>query len=106
MLIKKYLSLLVACMLIISCSEETPVSTSQEPLGYTSVGPPAQSLTEFESVLERIRLKTERLFGRKDLDILIKRAELKQHRKLSIIWLLLPNHLQQLLSCSLSKKTN
>jgi CubicO group peptidase (beta-lactamase class C family) len=55
MLIKKYLSLLVACMLIISCSEETPVSTSQEPLGYTSVGPPAQSLTEFESVLERIR---------------------------------------------------
>jgi CubicO group peptidase (beta-lactamase class C family) len=55
MSIKKYLFLFVACILIISCNEENPVSNSQEPLGYTSVGPPAQSLSEFESVLERIR---------------------------------------------------
>lgn len=55
MLTKKYLSLLVVCILIIGCNEESPVSNSQEPLGYTSVGPPAQSLSEFEDVLERIR---------------------------------------------------
>jgi CubicO group peptidase (beta-lactamase class C family) len=51
----KYIFLIVACVLFISCNEDPPVSTSYEPLGYTSVGTPAQSLTEFESVLERIR---------------------------------------------------
>jgi CubicO group peptidase (beta-lactamase class C family) len=55
MRIIKYISLVVVCILIISCDEENPLSQSEEPLGYTSVGPPAQSLTEFENVLERIR---------------------------------------------------
>ena len=52
---KKYLLLIVTCLVFISCSEDTPVATLDEPLGYTSVGPPAQSLTEFENILERIR---------------------------------------------------
>jgi CubicO group peptidase (beta-lactamase class C family) len=55
MLIKKYISQVVIYILFFSCNEETPVLPSQEPLGYTSVGQPAKSLTEFESVLERIR---------------------------------------------------
>ena len=52
---KNYLFLIVICLLFISCNEDPPVTTSDEPLGYTSVGTPAQSLTEFESALERIR---------------------------------------------------
>jgi CubicO group peptidase (beta-lactamase class C family) len=52
---KKYLFLILACLIFISCNEETPITTQDEPLGYTSVGEPAQSLEEFESVLERIR---------------------------------------------------
>jgi len=52
---KNCLFIIVVCVLSISCSEDSPVTSSDEPLGYTSVGPPAQSLTEFESVLERIR---------------------------------------------------
>ncbi|MGB5850469.1 MAG: serine hydrolase domain-containing protein [Ignavibacteriaceae bacterium] len=55
MINKKRLFLIVACVLFISCNEDTPVAPSNEPLGFTSVGAPAQSLTEFESVLERIR---------------------------------------------------
>ncbi len=55
MINKKCLFLIVAFVLFISCNEDTPVAPSDEPLGFTSVGPPAQSLTEFESVLERIR---------------------------------------------------
>jgi CubicO group peptidase (beta-lactamase class C family) len=51
----KYLSIILILILFISCKKETPFSPSDEPLGYTSVGPPAQSLTEFESILERIR---------------------------------------------------
>lgn len=52
---KTYLFLIVACMVFINCSEDPPVSVSEEPLGFTSVGPPATSLAEFENVLERIR---------------------------------------------------
>jgi len=51
----KYLSIIFILLLFVSCKKETPTSPSDEPLGYTSVGPPALSLTEFESVLERIR---------------------------------------------------
>ncbi|MGB5849259.1 MAG: serine hydrolase domain-containing protein [Ignavibacteriaceae bacterium] len=51
----KYLILIVIYLLFISCEDEPPVVPSNEPLGFTSVGAPAQSLTEFESVLERIR---------------------------------------------------
>lgn len=50
----KYLVLIIACVLIYGCKEDSPVQ-SEEPLGYTSVGTPAQSLEEFEIVLERIR---------------------------------------------------
>jgi CubicO group peptidase (beta-lactamase class C family) len=52
---KKYLFLIIACLMFMSCEEDSPVATSEEPLGYTSVGKPAQSLEEFESILERIR---------------------------------------------------
>ena len=52
---KKFLFLIVACLVFMSCDEDPPVATSDEPLGYTSVGEPAQSLEEFENVLERIR---------------------------------------------------
>ncbi|MFC1784817.1 serine hydrolase domain-containing protein [Candidatus Neomarinimicrobiota bacterium] len=52
----KYLSIILILILFISCNRESPVSPSDEPLGYTTVGPPAQSLTEFESVLERIQI--------------------------------------------------
>lgn len=38
------------------CSDlVSTIETSNEPLGYTTLGTPAQSLTEFETVLERIR---------------------------------------------------
>ena len=47
--------LAVICLLFISCNDDPPVTTLDEPLGYTSVGTPAQSLTEFETVLERVR---------------------------------------------------
>jgi len=52
---KKYLILIIICSILFSCKEETPVLPTEEPLGYTSVGTPAQSLTEFENTLERIR---------------------------------------------------
>jgi CubicO group peptidase (beta-lactamase class C family) len=55
MLNKKIFLLLVISALLISCNENNPVVPSNESLGFTSVGPPAKSLTEFESVLERIR---------------------------------------------------
>jgi CubicO group peptidase (beta-lactamase class C family) len=45
----------IILLLFICCSNDSPLSSSDDPLGYTTVGPPAQSLTEFESVLERIR---------------------------------------------------
>jgi len=51
----KYLSIVVACTLLVGCSEDPTGATSDEPLGFTSVGPPAQSLAEFEGVVERIR---------------------------------------------------
>jgi CubicO group peptidase (beta-lactamase class C family) len=51
----RYLSIVVACMLSVGCSEDPTTTTSDEPLGFTSVGPPAQSLAEFEGVVERIR---------------------------------------------------
>ena len=51
----KYLFLIFICLSFIGCEDEPPVVPSNEPLGFTSVGAPAQSLTEFESVLERIR---------------------------------------------------
>jgi CubicO group peptidase (beta-lactamase class C family) len=51
----KYLFLIVTSLLFISCEDEPPVMPSNEPLGFTSVGPPAQSLAEFETVLERVR---------------------------------------------------
>lgn len=50
-----YLFLIIACVLFVSCTEDSPVSPRDEPLGFTSVGTPAQSLPEFEDVLERIR---------------------------------------------------
>ena len=49
-----YLSILFL-IVVLSCKKETPTSPSDESLGYTSIGLPAQSLTEFENVLERIR---------------------------------------------------
>ena len=52
---KKYLFLILVCLIFISCNEETPVTPPDESLGYTSVAEPAQSLEEFENVLERIR---------------------------------------------------
>ncbi len=59
-----YLTLIISCLLFNSCTEDSPVIVSEEPLGYTSVGTPAQSLQEFEGVLERIRtdLKDSRIF--------------------------------------------
>ena len=51
----KNLSIVVACLLFVGCSEDPPVTTSDEPLGFTHIGPPAQSLGEFEGVVERIR---------------------------------------------------
>ena len=51
---KKFLSLVLTFFMLMSCSEEPPI-VPDEPLGYTSVGEPAQSLEEFENVLERIR---------------------------------------------------
>jgi CubicO group peptidase (beta-lactamase class C family) len=50
-----YLFLTISCSFFISCTEDSPVKVPDEPLGFTSVGTPAQSLAEFESVLERIR---------------------------------------------------
>lgn len=50
-----HLLLIAACLMILGCSEETSVAPAEEPLGYTRVGAPAQSLAEFEGVLERIR---------------------------------------------------
>ena len=44
-----------ALSVFIGCSEDNPVTTSDEPLGFTSVGAPARSLEEFERVVERIR---------------------------------------------------
>lgn len=49
------LFLIITCLLLTSCKESSPVEHSDEPLGYTSVGTPAQSLTEFENVLDRVR---------------------------------------------------
>ena len=51
----KYLSILVACTMFVGCSEDSPITAPDEPLGYTHVGSPAQSLEEFEGVVERIR---------------------------------------------------
>jgi CubicO group peptidase (beta-lactamase class C family) len=50
-----YLSLFLSCLFFNSCAEDSPVKTPDESLGFTSVGTPAQSLPEFENVLERIR---------------------------------------------------
>ena len=47
--------LVFICLMLIGCDEDPPVTTTDEPLGYTSVGVPAKSLEEFENVLERIR---------------------------------------------------
>ncbi len=52
---KTYLVIVIACTLLAGCSEDQPTTPSDEPLGYTRVGPPAQSLAEFESVVERVR---------------------------------------------------
>jgi CubicO group peptidase (beta-lactamase class C family) len=52
---KKFLFLIIICLLFIRCGEDPPVVSLDESLGFTSVGEPAQTLTEFESVLERIR---------------------------------------------------
>ena len=49
-----YLFIIISCLFFISCSEDPPV-VPDEPLGFTSVGTPAESLPEFENVLERIR---------------------------------------------------
>ncbi len=47
---------IITFLLFFSCKKEPPKFPSDEPLGFTSVGTPAKSLTEFESVLERIRI--------------------------------------------------
>ncbi|MFC1550772.1 serine hydrolase domain-containing protein [Candidatus Neomarinimicrobiota bacterium] len=52
----KCLLFTVTFLLFFSCEKNPPTFPSDEPLGFTSVGTPAQSLTEFESVLERIRI--------------------------------------------------
>ncbi|MEW6194921.1 MAG: serine hydrolase domain-containing protein [Bacteroidota bacterium] len=46
---------LIIIILSSSCSVNEPIIYSDEPLGYTSVGVPAKTLAEFETVLERIR---------------------------------------------------
>lgn len=51
----KYLSMVVACTMVVGCSEDPSTAGSDEPLGFTRVGAPAQSLAEFERVVERIR---------------------------------------------------
>ena len=51
---KKFLIVIILSLIINSCAEDTPVSP-EEPLGFTSVGTPAKSLSDFENVLERIR---------------------------------------------------
>jgi len=53
---KKCVLVISVFLLIISCKKESPTSPSEEPLGFTSVGTPAQSLTEFDGALERIRI--------------------------------------------------
>ncbi|MFC1528190.1 serine hydrolase domain-containing protein [Candidatus Neomarinimicrobiota bacterium] len=51
----KFLSIILIFILFGSCNKDPISSPSDEPLGYTSVGTPAQTLPEFENVLERIR---------------------------------------------------
>jgi len=51
----EYIFLTVACLVSIQCGEDPPVAPSDEPLGFTRVGTPATTLSEFESVLERVR---------------------------------------------------
>ncbi len=53
---RKHLFFIIIFLLVIDCKKETPTFPSDEPLGFTSVGTPAESLTEFENVLERIRI--------------------------------------------------
>jgi len=48
------LLLMTMAVLLIGCGEN-PTAPVDEPLGNTKVGSPAQSLTEFENVLERVR---------------------------------------------------
>lgn len=48
-------ALVVAYAVLSGCSEDSPTTAPDEPLGFTSVGAPAQSLAEFELVVERIR---------------------------------------------------
>ena len=56
MINRRIVFLIITFLLFFSCNKESPTFPSDEPLGFTSVGTPAQSLTEFESVLERIRI--------------------------------------------------
>ena len=51
---RRLISLASAIVMLVGCEENT-VAPPEEPLGYTKVGSPAESLTEFENVLERIR---------------------------------------------------
>jgi CubicO group peptidase (beta-lactamase class C family) len=52
---KKRLFFIISFLHFFSCEKEPSTFPSDEPLGFTSVGTPAQSLNEFENVLERIR---------------------------------------------------
>ncbi len=50
-----YFFILLACAVCLGCKEDPSGASSEEPLGFTRVGAPAQTLAEFESVVERIR---------------------------------------------------
>jgi CubicO group peptidase (beta-lactamase class C family) len=52
---RKFLLVAIIYLLLSGCDKESPVAPPDEPLGFTHVGAPAQSLAEFENVLERIR---------------------------------------------------
>jgi CubicO group peptidase (beta-lactamase class C family) len=45
----------VICLFFSGCNSEPSAPLPDEPLGFTHIGTPAQSLAEFENVLERIR---------------------------------------------------
>jgi len=52
---KRILFILAAWTLLFGCGEDPSAPTPDEPLGFTHVGVPAQSLAEFETVVESIR---------------------------------------------------
>lgn len=47
--------LTAVCVLFLHCGDDPPTAAPDEPLGYTRVGTPAQTLSEFEATLERVR---------------------------------------------------